>query len=366
MQVFLEAATDNPLSAVVSSPHVMGHEIVGMVVEAGSAVQKFARGRPRRGLPMAAVRLRGLAPCAACQRGDYPLCEHFFDGRIERGCTSATAVTSAAASRRRWPARVDALSRSPTASPLERGGARRSVLGRAPRGASRATRAPARPSSSTAAARSGCSRSNSSRSSFRGHHPGRRPQAAPRAPLSASARTSSSRRAASELVARDRRASRGAPPQAVLRHAVDPDGRRQDLRHRRSSGTLEIGVRIVRPRATIVMVGVVRAPPLRVDAPLLQGDGAARLERLRHGALERKRGARHRALPRPAANERLALDGIVSHRYPLEKFGDAFMAVYDKRSRARSRCSSSPEPPGAQRREATHWGVWGTRPPSRR
>ena len=28
---------------------------------------------------------------------------------------------------------------------------------------------------------------------------------------------------------------------------------------------------------------------------------------------------------------RLKLDGIVSHRFPLERFGDAFMAVYDKR-----------------------------------
>ncbi|HEY2368009.1 MAG TPA: alcohol dehydrogenase catalytic domain-containing protein, partial [Polyangiaceae bacterium] len=43
MQVFLEAAADNPLSAVVSAPHVMGHEVVGTVVEVGKSVKAFKK-----------------------------------------------------------------------------------------------------------------------------------------------------------------------------------------------------------------------------------------------------------------------------------------------------------------------------------
>jgi threonine dehydrogenase-like Zn-dependent dehydrogenase len=31
------------------------------------------------------------------------------------------------------------------------------------------------------------------------------------------------------------------------------------------------------------------------------------------------------------AEKKLDWTGVVTHRFPLEKFGDAFMAVYDKR-----------------------------------
>src|ERR1700751_5250461 len=44
MQVFIKAGIDNPLSAVVSAPHVMGHEVVGTVVEIGSAVKRVRKG----------------------------------------------------------------------------------------------------------------------------------------------------------------------------------------------------------------------------------------------------------------------------------------------------------------------------------
>ena len=34
-QAYLEGAFDNPMTAVISFPHVLGHEVVGTVVEAG-------------------------------------------------------------------------------------------------------------------------------------------------------------------------------------------------------------------------------------------------------------------------------------------------------------------------------------------
>src|ERR1700722_13627722 len=82
MQVFLEAASDNPLSAVVSSPHVMGHEVVGVVVDAGRAVRRFKRGDRVVVSPWLPCAPRGLVPCEACRLGRYPLCSHFFDGKL--------------------------------------------------------------------------------------------------------------------------------------------------------------------------------------------------------------------------------------------------------------------------------------------
>ena len=80
MQVFIKAGIDNPLSAVVSAPHVMGHEVVGTVIETGSAATRVRKGDRVAVSPMLSCAPRGLPPCEACQRGDYPLCQRFFDG----------------------------------------------------------------------------------------------------------------------------------------------------------------------------------------------------------------------------------------------------------------------------------------------
>src|SRR5262245_1650728 len=85
MQVFIKAAMDNPLSAVVSAPHVMGHEVVGTVIETGSAVKRVRKGDRVAVSPMLSCEPRGLPACEFCQRGDYPLCHRFFDGGFAKG-----------------------------------------------------------------------------------------------------------------------------------------------------------------------------------------------------------------------------------------------------------------------------------------
>jgi L-iditol 2-dehydrogenase len=89
MQVFIKAGLDNPLSAVVSGPHVMGHEVVGTVIEIGR--REASDQRPtRRGFANAFLRPRGLPPCESCQNGDYPLCHRFFEGRLAKGMQLGT------------------------------------------------------------------------------------------------------------------------------------------------------------------------------------------------------------------------------------------------------------------------------------
>ena len=84
-QVFLKAAFDNPLSAVVSAPHVMGHEVVGTVLEAGRAVTRFSKGDRVAVSPWLPCAARGLPDCDSCARGEYPLCHCFFDGQLAKG-----------------------------------------------------------------------------------------------------------------------------------------------------------------------------------------------------------------------------------------------------------------------------------------
>ena len=90
MQVFIKAGVDNPLSAVVSGPHVMGHQVVGTVIEIGAAVKRVTKGQRVAVSPMLSCVPRGLPPCESCQSGDYPLCQRFFDGRLAKGLQLGT------------------------------------------------------------------------------------------------------------------------------------------------------------------------------------------------------------------------------------------------------------------------------------
>src|SRR5260370_26029273 len=74
-QAFVRANLDNPLSALVSFPHVMGHEIVAQVLRTGSAVGDVAAGAWVAIDPWLGYLARGLMPlCAECEPGHSPLC----------------------------------------------------------------------------------------------------------------------------------------------------------------------------------------------------------------------------------------------------------------------------------------------------
>lgn len=79
-EVLLQAAADNPLSGLVSFPHVPGHEVVAQVEDPG--VDSGLEPGQRVALdPWVGCVARGLEPpCPACGRGFAPHCQHQPDG----------------------------------------------------------------------------------------------------------------------------------------------------------------------------------------------------------------------------------------------------------------------------------------------
>ncbi len=89
-QAFLEGAIDNPMSAVISFPHVLGHEMVGTVVEAGKDVRRVKKGDRVACYPWLTCQVRGLPPCDACAAGELALCRNFTGGRFSAGIHHGT------------------------------------------------------------------------------------------------------------------------------------------------------------------------------------------------------------------------------------------------------------------------------------
>src|SRR6476469_3134737 len=62
------------LSPFISFPLTPGHEVVADVVEVGAEAGSFASGQRVVVNPMISCEMRGLPPCASCQRGEPGLC----------------------------------------------------------------------------------------------------------------------------------------------------------------------------------------------------------------------------------------------------------------------------------------------------
>jgi threonine dehydrogenase-like Zn-dependent dehydrogenase len=332
MQVFLEAATDNPLSAVVSAPHVMGHEVVGTVVDAGKSVKAFKKDDRVAVSPWLSCSTRGLPPCASCARGDFPLCSNFFDGSIAKGmhlgnCRDVGggfAETMCLHESMLFPIPEgvsfdDAVLADPFAVALH------AVL-----------RAPPEPGETVlvwGCGSLGLMAIHLLRVLF------------PKTTILAIDHKPRMKDLVERLGATKLFTSRGkeliaeigdyvkAPMRAPyfglpwLQTGID-----KIYDTVGAPSTLEIGLRIVRPRAAIVLVGV--AEPKRFEwTPLyfkevsLLGSNAYGMETIgdkRAHAIAHYLGM--------LADDKLDWTGVVTHSFPLERFGDAFMAVYDKRT----------------------------------
>ncbi len=73
-QILLNGARDNPLTALVSFPHVLGHEVVGRRADTGERVVLN---------PWLSCGPRGIdPPCEACKAGRYPWCRNFRSGGL--------------------------------------------------------------------------------------------------------------------------------------------------------------------------------------------------------------------------------------------------------------------------------------------
>lgn len=79
-EVLLQAAADNPLSGVVSFPHIPGHEVVAQVVDPGSE-SGLRSGQLVALDPWVGCQARGREElCPACASGFPPHCRHQPDG----------------------------------------------------------------------------------------------------------------------------------------------------------------------------------------------------------------------------------------------------------------------------------------------
>jgi threonine dehydrogenase-like Zn-dependent dehydrogenase len=73
-QVLMRADADNPLSGLISFPHVMGHEIAAQVAEDHEDAGSWVAVNPWIGCAV-----RGLEPCPSCRAGSPAHCVHVTD-----------------------------------------------------------------------------------------------------------------------------------------------------------------------------------------------------------------------------------------------------------------------------------------------
>jgi len=94
-QVFLNGRFDNPMTALISFPQVLGHEVVGVIEAVGPGVRTRRVGERVVLNPWLSCAPRGIEPpCAACARGDLSLCENFARGRLAPGIHTGNSATA--------------------------------------------------------------------------------------------------------------------------------------------------------------------------------------------------------------------------------------------------------------------------------
>jgi threonine dehydrogenase-like Zn-dependent dehydrogenase len=81
-----EGAEDSPMTAFISFPQVLGHEVVATVEALGPRVEGFEPGQRVVLNPWLSCAPRGITPlCPSCEVGDWSMCWHFHDGRLAPG-----------------------------------------------------------------------------------------------------------------------------------------------------------------------------------------------------------------------------------------------------------------------------------------
>jgi threonine dehydrogenase-like Zn-dependent dehydrogenase len=90
---FGEGDTDNAMAAFCSFPQVMGHEVVADVVALGPKARGLEVGQRVVLNPWLSCGPRGIEPpCLACEDGNYSLCWSFCDGDIKPGIHSGVSA----------------------------------------------------------------------------------------------------------------------------------------------------------------------------------------------------------------------------------------------------------------------------------
>ena len=100
-QILLNGSRDNPLTALVSFPHVLGHEVVGRRLDTGERVVLN---------PWLSCVPRGVdPPCEACRDGRYPWCRNFRSGGLPASIHLGNCAAAAGAHAERFAAHASQL-----------------------------------------------------------------------------------------------------------------------------------------------------------------------------------------------------------------------------------------------------------------
>lgn len=95
-QILLNGSRDNPLTALVTFPHVLGHEVVGRRADTGERVVLN---------PWLSCVPRGIdPPCPACAAGRLTWCRNFRSGTVSTGIHLGNCATAAGAHAERFAA----------------------------------------------------------------------------------------------------------------------------------------------------------------------------------------------------------------------------------------------------------------------
>jgi len=123
-QVFIGAeegeAGDNCMTAFISFPQVLGHEVVGTVAELGPQARGLELGQRVVLNPWLSCGPRGVdPPCPACAAGDLSLCWSFLEGRLSPGIHTGNAKEATGGFAPRFPAHDSMLFPVPDQVPDE-------------------------------------------------------------------------------------------------------------------------------------------------------------------------------------------------------------------------------------------------------
>jgi threonine dehydrogenase-like Zn-dependent dehydrogenase len=321
-QILLNGARDNPLTALVSFPHVLGHEVVGRRTDTGQRVVLN---------PWLSCGPRGIdPPCPACRAGRYPWCRNFRAGGLPVSIHLGNCAAAAGAHAERFGAHPSQLFAVPDdvgdeaavlADPVSV--SLRSIL-LAPPPAGRAVLVYG--SGTLAFAAIALLRHlYPATEVWAATRPGARAALAGR--LGAHAVLSSS---PGELVAQVARRAGAAPLEPWSKRAWLQDGPAVVYDTIGSTETVETSLRLIATGGTLVVSGV--EPPKRFEWTLLYFKEVRVIGSNGFGVEEVGGVAKHAMehyLDFVAAG--LDLTPVITHRFPLERWDEAVLTVKDAR-----------------------------------
>ncbi len=102
-QVFMNGRVDNPMTSMISWPQVLGHEVVARVRGTGPGVTQRSEGERVLLNPWLSCVTRGLEPCEFCREGRLAQCLNFGAGAIARGIHHGNSATATGGFAQRVP-----------------------------------------------------------------------------------------------------------------------------------------------------------------------------------------------------------------------------------------------------------------------